>query len=422
MMKKTVIFIVLLIICALATQFSVWWFFQKNSKSVLLNLQSDEYINVLDKNFSSGFFKFDSFIDIELKNNNLKEIFNANEFIKIRLNLSGKQDLFSAFSTGYITVLNSPYIDFVRSIFGDEKFINLNTYFKFNGDSVVDTYILPAKFKYNDLSIDISSAKLSAIISKDMIKDVNATLDYAKFSIDDMQANITNLSYAIKPKIPINIMNIDKTALTDANTTTKISKIDIVSNFVNLYFDDISSFWQVSSQDDTAWFVNDLNIKNIDILGVKFKNFNFLSNAQNIDKISYQNIIYGLKKSSYYDINNEILHIMRKNPRFNIEKFSFENTNGDKFTLDCSFWIDSSSNIANFDEIEECIKFAGNLELTNSLSSFLPLFPFLAMYEDKLVETGILIKTPNSYKAKFKISDDNKDIIFNDVNILSNFL
>ncbi|PPB66421.1 hypothetical protein [Campylobacter hyointestinalis] len=93
-MKKTVIFIVLLIICALATQFSVWWFFQKNSKSVLLNLQSDEYINVLDKNFSSGFFKFDSFIDIELKNNNLKEIFNANEFIKIRLNLSGKQDLF----------------------------------------------------------------------------------------------------------------------------------------------------------------------------------------------------------------------------------------------------------------------------------------------------------------------------------------
>ncbi|MFW5614762.1 MAG: hypothetical protein ACOCM3_08920 [Campylobacter hyointestinalis] len=421
-MKKTVIFIVLLIICALATQFSVWWFFQKNSKSVLLNLQSDEYINVLDKNFSSDFFKFDSFIDIELKNNNLKEIFNANEFIKIRLNLSGKQDVFSAFSTGYITVLNSPYIDFVRSIFGDEKFINLNTYFKFNGDSVVDTYILPAKFKYNDLSIDISSAKLSAIISKDMIKDVNATLDYAKFSIDDMQANITNLSYIIKPKIPINIMNIDKTALTDANTTTKISKIDIVSNFVNLYFDDISSFWQVSSQDDTAWFVNDLNIKNIDILGVKFKNFNFLSNAQNIDKISYQNIIYGLKKSSYYDINNEILHIMRKNPRFNIDKFSFENTNGDKFTLDCSFWIDSSSNIANFDEIEERIKFAGNLELTNSISSFLPLFPFLALYEEKFVEDGILIKTPNSYKAKFKISDDNKDIIFNDVNILSNFL
>lgn len=70
-----------------------------------------------------------------------------------------------------------PYIDFVRSIFGDEKFINLNTYFKFNGDSVADTYILPTKFNY--LSIDISSAKLSAIISKDMIKDVNATLDYA---------------------------------------------------------------------------------------------------------------------------------------------------------------------------------------------------------------------------------------------------
>ncbi|WP_063998422.1 hypothetical protein [Campylobacter hyointestinalis] len=45
-----------------------------------------------------------------------------------------------------------PYIDFVRSIFGDEKFINLNTYFKFNGDSVADTYILPTKFNY--LSID----------------------------------------------------------------------------------------------------------------------------------------------------------------------------------------------------------------------------------------------------------------------------
>ncbi|RAZ51173.1 hypothetical protein [Campylobacter hyointestinalis] len=68
----------------------------------------------------------------------------------------------------------------MRSIFGDEKFINLNTYFKFNGDSVADTYILPTKFNY--LSIDISSTKLSAIISKDMIKDVNATL-----SIDDMQ-------------------------------------------------------------------------------------------------------------------------------------------------------------------------------------------------------------------------------------------
>ncbi|WP_181653488.1 hypothetical protein [Campylobacter hyointestinalis] len=53
----------------------------------------------------------------------------------------------------------------------------MNTYFKFNGDSVADTYILPAKFNY--LSIDISSAKLSAIISKDMIKDLNVTLDYA---------------------------------------------------------------------------------------------------------------------------------------------------------------------------------------------------------------------------------------------------
>ncbi|WP_143211555.1 hypothetical protein, partial [Campylobacter hyointestinalis] len=94
---------------------------------------------------------------IELKNNNLKEIFNANKFIKIRLNLSGKQDVFSAFSSGYIAVFTCQ-IDFVRSIFDDEKFINLNAYFKFNGYSVADTYILPTKFNY--LSIDISSTKL----------------------------------------------------------------------------------------------------------------------------------------------------------------------------------------------------------------------------------------------------------------------
>ncbi|RAZ50688.1 hypothetical protein CHL9004_00005 [Campylobacter hyointestinalis subsp. lawsonii] len=45
------------------------------------------------KNFYFGFLNL-ILLWIELKNNNLKEIFNANKFIKIRLNLSGKQDVF----------------------------------------------------------------------------------------------------------------------------------------------------------------------------------------------------------------------------------------------------------------------------------------------------------------------------------------
>ncbi|HDX6325361.1 TPA: DUF945 family protein, partial [Campylobacter fetus subsp. venerealis] len=202
-----------------------------------------------------------------------------------------------------------------------------------------------------------------------------------------------------------------------------LSKVLVNSGLIGFNIDDISIISNLKTNNGIFDSNLNLDIKSLDSSGLSLNNINLITSVSSIDMEACRYIIEAAtNNSSISDIENKLLDIVKRDPKFDITNFSFESKDGDKFAFDFSFWFDNARNMIKPKDILNYSNFTGNLITTNRLSSVSPWLLMTKSYEDYLIENGILIESGNGYKADFELSKNKDDIIFNSLVPLNSVL
>ncbi|EKR7964228.1 DUF945 family protein, partial [Campylobacter fetus] len=325
---------------------------------------------------------------------------------------------------GTVEVINPIDKKIISEIFGMNKpiLISANTGLK-SSNLDFKLQILPINFQDEYSRLISDKIIFDVSLNGNKISKISFFGDDIKFSQSGLFVQLLNLEYSISYPSEINFADFDKYGIFDNNSKLNLSKVLVNSGLIGFNIDDISIISNLKTNNGIFDSNLNLDIKSLDSSGLSLNNINLITSVSSIDMEACRYIIEAAtNNSSISDIENKLLDIVKRDPKFDITNFSFESKDGDKFAFDFSFWFDNARNMIKPKDILNYSNFTGNLITTNRLSSVSPWLLMTKSYEDYLIENGILIESGNGYKADFELSKNKDDIIFNSLVPLNSVL
>ncbi|QQF51353.1 YdgA family protein [Campylobacter fetus subsp. venerealis] len=428
-MRKIIYILLAVLTLCLFFQFYVCNYAKSMSNMILDSLKQNQNVVISNINQSNGIFSQNLSFDLDTKDLFLSSISKENnESLKINVNLKSSYFLFSILNgidiNGTVEVINPIDKKIISEIFGTNKpvLISANTGLK-SSNLDFKLQILPINFQDEYSRLISDKIIFDVSLNGNKISKISFFGDDIKFSQSGLFVQLLNLEYSISYPSEINFADFDKYGIFDNNSKLNLSKVLVNSGFIGFNIDDISIISNLKTNDGIFDSNLNLDIKSLDSSGLSLNNINLITSVSSIDMEACRYIIEAAtNNSSISDIENKLLDIVKRDPKFDITNFSFESKDGDKFAFDFSFWFDNARNMIKPKDILNYSNFTGNLITTNRLSSVSPWLLMTKSYEDYLIENGILIESGNGYKADFELSKNKDDIIFNSLVPLNSVL
>ncbi|RUT48860.1 DUF945 family protein [Campylobacter fetus] len=428
-MRKIIYILLAVLTLCLFFQFYVCNYAKSMSNMILDSLKQNQNVVISNINQSNGIFSQNLSFDLDTKDIFLSSISKENnESLKINVNLKSSYFLFSILNgidiNGTVEVINPIDKKIISEIFGTNKpvLISANTGLK-SSNLDFKLQILPINFQDEYSRLISDKIIFDVSLNGNKISKISFFGDDIKFSQSGLFVQLLNLEYSISYPSEINFADFDKYGIFDNNSKLNLSKVLVNSGFIGFNIDDFSIISNLKTNDGIFDSNLNLDIKSLDSSGLSLNNINLITSVSSIDMEACRYIIEAAtNNSSISDIENKLLDIVKRDPKFDITNFSFESKDGDKFAFDFSFWFDNARNMIKPKDILNYSNFTGNLITTNRLSSVSPWLLMTKSYEDYLIENGILIESGNGYKADFELSKNKDDIIFNSLVPLNSVL
>ncbi|EAJ5694227.1 YdgA family protein [Campylobacter fetus] len=428
-MRKIIYILLAVLTLCLIFQFYVCNYAKSMSNMILDSLKQNQNVVISNINQSNGIFSQNLSFDLDTKDLFLSSISKENnESLKINANLKSSYFLFSILNgidiNGTVEVINPIDKKIISEIFGMNKpiLISANTGLK-SSNLDFKLQILPINFQDEYSRLISDKIIFDVSLNGNKISKISFFGDDIKFSQSGLFVQLLNLEYSISYPSEINFADFDKYGIFDNNSKLNLSKVLVNSGLIGFNIDDISIISNLKTNNGIFDSNLNLDIKSLDSSGLSLNNINLITSVSSIDMEACRYIIEAAtNNSSISDIENKLLDIVKRDPKFDITNFSFESKDGDKFAFDFSFWFDNARNMIKPKDILNYSNFTGNLITTNRLSSVSPWLLMTKSYEDYLIENGILIESGNGYKADFELSKNKDDIIFNSLVPLNSVL
>ncbi len=428
-MRKIIYILLAVLTLCLIFQFYVCNYAKSMSNMILDSLKQNQNVVISNINQSNGIFSQNLSFDLDTKDLFLSSISKENnESLKINVNLKSSYFLFSILNgidiNGTVEVINPIDKKIISEIFGMNKpiLISANTGLK-SSNLDFKLQILPINFQDEYSRLISDKIIFDVSLNGNKISKISFFGDDIKFSQSGLFVQLLNLEYSISYPSEINFADFDKYGIFDNNSKLNLSKVLVNSGLIGFNIDDISIISNLKTNNGIFDSNLNLDIKSLDSSGLSLNNINLITSVSSIDMEACRYIIEAAtNNSSISDIENKLLDIVKRDPKFDITNFSFESKDGDKFAFDFSFWFDNARNMIKPKDILNYSNFTGNLITTNRLSSVSPWLLMTKSYEDYLIENGILIESGNGYKADFELSKNKDDIIFNSLVPLNSVL
>lgn len=419
-MRKIIYLVLAILTLALIFQFYIYNYAKSMSNIVLDSLKQNQNMIISNINQSSGIFSQNLSFDLDTKDIFLSSISKENnESLKINVNLKSSYFLLSILNgidiNGTVEVINPTDKAAISEIFGTNKpiLISANTGLK-SSNLDFKFQILPVNFQDEYSRLVSDKIIFDVSLNDDKIDKISFFADDIKFSQSGLIIQLLNLEYSINYPNGINFADFDKYGIFDNDSKLNLSKISVNSGLIGFSIDDISIISNLKTNIDSFDSNLNLDIKSLDSGGFGLNNINLIASANSIDIEASKYVIEAATNDILIsDMENKLLDIVKRDPKFDITNFSFESKDGDKFSFDFSFWFENAQNMIKPKDILNYSNFTGNLVTTNRLSSISPWLLMMKSYEDYLIENGILIESGNGYKADFELSRNKDDIIFN---------